>query len=145
MSERKVLNVCIVIPHTDIRSRSASVFRNIIRPSSIHRRFLVLNMQRIIPLKSVWWFHFTSGKNPTVSIISTDDFSFNRCETCGEYIYRGTKLNARKEDVIGETYLNDVQIYRFYIKCTKCLSEITFKVNIKFVFYGNKWNVILSI
>lgn len=48
-----------------------------------------------------------------------------RCKTCGEYIYRGKKFNARKEDVIGKTYLG-IQVYRFYIKCTKCLAEITF-------------------
>ncbi len=48
-----------------------------------------------------------------------------RCTTCGEYIYRGKKFNARKEDVIGKLYLG-IQIYRFYIKCTKCLAEITF-------------------
>lgn len=48
-----------------------------------------------------------------------------RCTTCGEYIYRGKKFNARKEDVIGSMYLG-IQIYRFYIKCTKCLAEITF-------------------
>jgi len=54
-------------------------------------------------------------------------FIFNRCKTCGEYIYKGKKFNARKEDVMGETYLG-IQIYRFYIKCTKCLREITFKV-----------------
>lgn len=48
-----------------------------------------------------------------------------RCKTCGEYIYRGKKFNARKEDVIGNTYLG-IQVYRFYIKCTKCLAEITF-------------------
>jgi len=51
-----------------------------------------------------------------------------RCKTCGEYIYKGKKFNARKEDVIGDTYLG-IQIYRFYIKCTKCLREITFKTD----------------
>lgn len=51
-----------------------------------------------------------------------------RCKTCGEYIYKGKKFNARKEDVIGETYLS-MQIYRFYIKCTKCLREITFRTD----------------
>lgn len=51
-----------------------------------------------------------------------------RCKTCGEYIYKGKKFNARKEDVEGETYLS-MQIYRFYIKCTKCLREITFKTD----------------
>ncbi|KAL7672882.1 hypothetical protein ACOME3_007761 [Neoechinorhynchus agilis] len=51
-----------------------------------------------------------------------------RCRTCGEYIYKGKKFNARKEDVLGDTYLG-MQIYRFYIKCTKCLAEITFKTD----------------
>ncbi|CAF0907686.1 unnamed protein product [Didymodactylos carnosus] len=51
-----------------------------------------------------------------------------RCKACGEYIYKGKKFNARKEDVIGDTYLG-IQIYRFYIKCTKCLHEITFKTD----------------
>ena len=33
-----------------------------------------------------------------------------RCNTCGNYIYKGTKFNSRKEDVIGE-----VTIYIFYV------------------------------
>lgn len=45
-----------------------------------------------------------------------------RCATCGEYIYKGKKFNARKEDVENETYLG-IRIYRFYIKCTRCLQE----------------------
>jgi DNA-directed RNA polymerase subunit RPC12/RpoP len=27
-----------------------------------------------------------------------------RCNTCGNYIYKGTKFNSRKEDVIGEVF-----------------------------------------
>lgn len=38
-----------------------------------------------------------------------------RCATCGEYIYKGKKFNARKEDVENEDYLG-IRIYRFYIK-----------------------------
>ncbi|XP_014229487.1 coiled-coil domain-containing protein 94 [Trichogramma pretiosum] len=53
-----------------------------------------------------------------------------RCATCGEYIYKGKKFNARKEDVEGDTYLG-IRIYRFYIKCTRCLQEISFKTDPK--------------
>lgn len=51
-----------------------------------------------------------------------------RCVTCGEYIYKGKKFNARKEDVEDQTYLG-IRIYRFYIKCTRCLQEISFKTD----------------
>ncbi|CAB3225013.1 unnamed protein product [Arctia plantaginis] len=51
-----------------------------------------------------------------------------RCATCGEYIYKGKKFNARKEDVENEDYLG-IRIYRFYIKCTRCLQEISFKTD----------------
>ncbi|KAM4707262.1 splicing factor YJU2 isoform 1-T1 [Discoglossus pictus] len=51
-----------------------------------------------------------------------------RCKTCGEYIYKGKKFNARKETVQNELYLG-LPIYRFYIKCTRCLAEITFKTD----------------
>ncbi|MBN3303166.1 YJU2 factor, partial [Amia calva] len=49
-----------------------------------------------------------------------------RCKTCGEYIYKGKKFNARKETVQNEQYMG-LPIFRFYIKCTRCLAEITFK------------------
>ncbi|CAL8101375.1 unnamed protein product [Orchesella dallaii] len=51
-----------------------------------------------------------------------------RCTTCGEYIYKGKKFNARKEDVDNDNYLG-IRIYRFYIKCTRCLAEISFKTD----------------
>jgi len=51
-----------------------------------------------------------------------------RCNTCGEYLYKGKKFNARKETVIGEEYLG-VKIFRFYIKCTRCSSELTLKTD----------------
>lgn len=53
-----------------------------------------------------------------------------RCKTCGEYIYKGKKFNARKEDVEGDDYMG-IRIYRFYIKCTRCLQEISFKTDPK--------------
>ncbi|KFM62236.1 hypothetical protein X975_15601, partial [Stegodyphus mimosarum] len=50
------------------------------------------------------------------------------CKTCGEYIYKGKKFNARKETVQNEEYLG-IKIFRFYIKCPRCLAEITFKTD----------------
>ena len=50
-----------------------------------------------------------------------------RCTACGEYIYKGRKFNARKETP-DEKYLN-IQIFRFYIRCTRCSGEITFKTD----------------
>ncbi|KIV93104.1 hypothetical protein PV10_04345 [Exophiala mesophila] len=52
-----------------------------------------------------------------------------KCTSCGEYIYKGRKFNARKETT-EEKYLN-ITIYRFYIRCTRCSSEITFKTDPK--------------
>ncbi|KAF1743862.1 hypothetical protein MXB_4426 [Myxobolus squamalis] len=51
-----------------------------------------------------------------------------RCNSCGEYIYKGKKFNARQETVRNEDYLG-LRIYRFYIKCPCCVSEITFKTD----------------
>uniref|UniRef100_A0A8C5G689 Splicing factor YJU2 n=1 Tax=Gouania willdenowi TaxID=441366 RepID=A0A8C5G689_GOUWI len=52
-----------------------------------------------------------------------------RCK-CGEYIYKGRKFNARKETVQNERYMG-LPIFRFYIKCPRCLFEITFKTDPK--------------
>eukprot|EP00009_Paramoeba_aestuarina_P016019 CAMPEP_0201531304 /NCGR_PEP_ID=MMETSP0161_2-20130828/47211_1 /ASSEMBLY_ACC=CAM_ASM_000251 /TAXON_ID=180227 /ORGANISM="Neoparamoeba aestuarina, Strain SoJaBio B1-5/56/2" /LENGTH=233 /DNA_ID=CAMNT_0047934121 /DNA_START=69 /DNA_END=767 /DNA_ORIENTATION=+ len=53
-----------------------------------------------------------------------------QCNTCGEYLYKGKKFNAKKETCIGETYLG-IEIYRFYIRCVNCSQEITFKTDPK--------------
>ncbi|OTB05749.1 hypothetical protein M426DRAFT_319425 [Hypoxylon sp. CI-4A] len=53
-----------------------------------------------------------------------------KCTTCGEYIYRGRKFNARKETPLDEKYLG-IQIFRFYIRCTRCSGQITFKTDPK--------------
>jgi len=52
-----------------------------------------------------------------------------RCNTCGEYIYKGKKFNSRKENVDDDDYLG-LHIFRFYIKCPRCVAEIAFKTDI---------------
>ena len=52
-----------------------------------------------------------------------------KCTSCGEYIYKGRKFNARKETTEEKYY--SIAIYRFYIRCTRCSGEITFKTDPK--------------
>ena len=52
------------------------------------------------------------------------------CNTCGEFITKGTKFNARKEDVKGEDYLG-MRIFRFYFRCTRCSAELAMKTDPK--------------
>ncbi|KAL8922467.1 MAG: hypothetical protein Q9208_005189 [Pyrenodesmia sp. 3 TL-2023] len=52
-----------------------------------------------------------------------------KCTACGEYIYKGRKFNARKETTDEKYY--SISIFRFYIRCTRCSAEITFKTDPK--------------
>lgn len=63
-------------------------------------------------------------KLPTVRLMAPFPM---RCTSCGEFIYKGRKFNARKETT-DEKYLA-IAIYRFWIKCTACSSSISFKTN----------------
>lgn len=58
---------------------------------------------------------------PTVRLMAP--FSM-RCNECGQFIYKKTKFNARKEKT-KESYL-DVSIFRFYIRCPRCSRVLTF-------------------
>ncbi|KAI1261329.1 DUF572-domain-containing protein [Xylariaceae sp. FL1019] len=69
----------------------------------------------------------TGPKVQTVRLMAP--FSM-KCLQCGEYIYRGRKFNARKETPQEERYLG-IQIFRFYIKCTRCSAEICFRTDPK--------------
>ncbi|RDA86545.1 hypothetical protein CP532_1889 [Ophiocordyceps camponoti-leonardi (nom. inval.)] len=53
-----------------------------------------------------------------------------RCMTCGEFIYRGTKFNARKETNPEEKYFA-IQVVFLHIKCTRCSAAITFRTDPK--------------
>lgn len=53
-----------------------------------------------------------------------------KCNICGTYIHIGTKFNMRKETLTDETYL-DIEIIRFFFKCTRCTTEITMKTDPK--------------
>ena len=50
-----------------------------------------------------------------------------KCTTCGEYIYKGRKFNARKETT-DEKYYN-IAIFRFYIRCTRCSGMYLFHMS----------------
>jgi len=53
-----------------------------------------------------------------------------RCNTCGNFLYIGTKFNMRKETCQDIDYLG-IKIFRFYFKCTCCHSEITMRTDPK--------------
>lgn len=72
---------------------------------------------------------FKRDKNKLVEVRTMLPFSI-KCLTCGEYMYRGKKFNAKKENVAGETYLG-IRKYRFYIKCSFCSGDIVFKTDPK--------------
>ncbi|KAL4232634.1 hypothetical protein ACF0H5_007323 [Mactra antiquata] len=69
------------------------------------------------------------NRNATFNIRIMAPFNM-RCNMCKEYIYKGKKFNSRKEDVMDETYLG-LRIFRFYIKCPRCVSEIAFKTDLE--------------
>lgn len=52
------------------------------------------------------------------------------CKSCGECIPRATKFNALKEPIKDEKYFN-LTIYRFYLKCPRCIKKIILKTNLK--------------
>ncbi|KAF2170770.1 hypothetical protein M409DRAFT_18743 [Zasmidium cellare ATCC 36951] len=68
----------------------------------------------------------TGPKQQTVRLMAP--FSM-KCTTCGEFIYKGRKFNARKETTDEKYYA--ITIFRFYIRCTRCSAEITFKTDPK--------------
>ena len=91
-------------------------------PSLIPRRKQPKNSQQVVRLMAPFSMlflprYFAFGYSLTY-------LSCRRCNTCGEYIYKGKKFNARKETVEGEDYYG-IKIFRFYIKwCVDSLSLV---------------------
>ena len=52
-----------------------------------------------------------------------------QCSNCGEYMHAGTKVNCRKEVCQDEKYLGCINIYRIYMHCKACYSEIVIKTD----------------
>ncbi|CAG2119974.1 unnamed protein product, partial [Medioppia subpectinata] len=78
---------------------------------------------------------FDPSKIPRLRLAKTRQYTVRlmapcnmRCDTCGDYIAKGKKFNARKETVEEETYLG-LKVFRFYFKCPRCMAEITFKTD----------------
>lgn len=124
MSERKVLNVST--RQFEVNNYIASICL------PLDYNSLIFNI-----LQKYYPPDFDPSKIPRMKLARNRQYTvrlmapFNmRCKTCGEYIYKGKKFNARKEDVEGDDYLG-IRIYRFYIKCTRCLQEISFKTDPK--------------
>ncbi|KAF1969789.1 DUF572-domain-containing protein [Bimuria novae-zelandiae CBS 107.79] len=69
-----------------------------------------------------------TGPKPLQTVRLMAPFSM-KCTSCGEFIYKGRKFNARKETTDEKYY--QIAIFRFYIRCTRCSSEITFKTDPK--------------
>ncbi len=80
---------------------------------------------------------FDPSKLPRAKRTQTNDMKVRmmlpmsvRCKTCGTFMYKGTKFNTRKEDVLGEDYLG-IQVFRFYYRCKKCSAEFCMKTDPK--------------
>ncbi|KAJ2359189.1 Pre-mRNA-splicing factor cwf16 [Coemansia sp. RSA 2618] len=67
------------------------------------------------------------GKNRQIKVRLVAPFAM-RCSTCGQWIGKGTKFNARKETVEEEKF-HTIPVFRFYIRCQRCAAEITFKTD----------------
>jgi len=52
-----------------------------------------------------------------------------RCNTCGHYTNKGTKIQANVDKFPGMTYLEKIIIWRFHVRCPVCRSVICFRTD----------------
>jgi ribosomal protein L33 len=80
---------------------------------------------------SQWRKKGKSGKDDIKTQVVRVALPFTlRCTSCGEFMYRGRKFNARKEVNPEEKYL-DVQMVRITMKCTRCSTAVTYRTDPK--------------
>ena len=110
MSERKVLNVSCYLE-------------------------LRIYFSNLIIFQKYYPPDFDPSKIPRLRLPKTRQYTVRimapcnmRCNTCGDYIAKGKKFNARKETVDDESYLG-LKVFRFYFRCPRCMAEITFKTD----------------
>lgn len=51
-----------------------------------------------------------------------------QCSNCGDYMFQGTKANSHKEIAYEQFYLG-LPVFRFYIHCKNCYSEIVIRTD----------------
>lgn len=52
-----------------------------------------------------------------------------RCNTCGHYTNKGTKIQANVDKFPGMTYLDKIIIWRFHVRCPVCRGVICFRTD----------------
>lgn len=132
MSERKVLNVSRIKDETvAVRTFSDAVHAAVCSPVDHMCTNLLTLTQKYYPPDfdplNIPRLKLAKARQYTVRIMTPCNM---KCNTCGDYIAKAKKFNARKETVEGEEYLG-LRIYRFYFKCPICMAEITFKTDPK--------------
>lgn len=64
-----------------------------------------------------------------------------QCMTCSAFIYKGKKLNSRKEDVLGKTYMG-IRLYRFTMKCSTCSAKFCIQTDPEHMDYAVEHGVV---
>ena len=64
-----------------------------------------------------------------------------QCMTCSAFIYKGKKLNSRKEDVLGKTYMG-IRLYRFTMKCSTCSAKFCIRTDPEHMDYAVEHGVV---
>ncbi|KAI0897902.1 DUF572-domain-containing protein [Annulohypoxylon nitens] len=82
-------------------------------------KVMITNIQQFDEMYDMWRVHLQRQKG----------MNFSQSDLI-MHTYRNDQFNARKETPVDEKYLG-IQIFRFYIRCTRCSGQITFKTDPK--------------